>query len=178
MDKVGGVENYLIAADFEDYGNLDPSNDQLETFVSRVKNQTGGHPVIIYSTVGFWNGQDPSGDFDKYGADAAWEARVWSATEKRAFPKRFYPRWLRWYEQQTPRGLGGERSKFLQFTWGGRVGGLYVDTDVFRGSMDELRRLTVKNTYHRPADGEPRPETQSRTLPARRRTPRRPSTTA
>jgi len=144
MHKVGEFPGYLIAADFENYGNRSPSNEQLAEFVRTVKDQTNNHAVIIYSTASFWNGGDSSGAFEHYGADAAWEARVWSTDERRVFPKRFYKRWLKWYQQQSPRGLGGMPAKFHQFTWGGRVGGLYVDTDAYRGGIDDLLKLTTR----------------------------------
>jgi GH25 family lysozyme M1 (1,4-beta-N-acetylmuramidase) len=144
MKSVGGVGGELVAVDFEDYGNRSPSNEQLKDFIRYVKNHTNNHAVIVYSTVGFWNGGAPTGDFDKYGGDLAWEARVWSNSERRRFPKRFYKRWLRWYKNQSPRGLGGRAAKMRQFTWGGRVGGLYVDTDCFEGSLDDLKKLTTR----------------------------------
>lgn len=144
MEKVDGVRNRLVAVDFEAYGNRTPSNEQLSEFVRTVKNETADHAVIIYSGTAFWNGGDSSGAFEHYGADAAWEARVWTTTEKRLFPKRFYKQWLRWYQQQSPRGLGGQPAKFHQFTWGGRVGGLYVDTDAYRGGVDDLMKLTTR----------------------------------
>ncbi|MDQ3704211.1 MAG: glycoside hydrolase family 25 protein [Chloroflexota bacterium] len=144
VNRNGGAQGRLLAADFEDYGNRDPSNEQLKDFVRTVKAQTNNHAVFIYSTVGFWYGGIPSGNFEAYGADAAWEARVWYAEERRRFPKLFYRKWLSWYQKQNPRGLGGHPAEMLQFTWGGNVGGLYVDTDAFRGSMDDLMKLTTR----------------------------------
>jgi hypothetical protein len=32
----------------------------------------------------------------------------------------------------------------VQFTWGGYVGGLYVDTDCFGSSMEYLKKLTAR----------------------------------
>jgi GH25 family lysozyme M1 (1,4-beta-N-acetylmuramidase) len=145
MDKVGGVHGKLIAVDFEDYGNRDPSNQQLAECVRTIKDQTNEHAVIIYSIARFWDGGDASGAFEHYEADAAWEARVWYDDERRRFPRRFYKKWLDWYHDQSPRGLGGKPARFHQFTWGGRVGGLYVDTDAFRGDMDDLLKLTTRS---------------------------------
>lgn len=141
--KVGGARGRLLAVDFEAYGNRTPSNAQLKDFCNYVKSHTDGHKLIIYSGTAFWNGGDSSGPFTNYNADVAWEARVWTTTEKRRVAKRFYEhQWLPWYKKQHPHGLGGRAAKFRQFTWGGRVGGLYVDTDAFEGSMEDLARLT------------------------------------
>lgn len=142
--RIDKTEGRLLCVDFESYGNRSPSNAQLEDFCRYVKKHTNDHNLVIYSTASFWNGGDSTGPWGKHtgGADVAWEARVWTVDEKRRWPKVFYRKWLPWYKRQHPRGLGGKAAKFLQFTWGGYVGGLYVDTDVFRGTMQELLRLT------------------------------------
>ncbi len=143
VHRNGGAKGRLLCVDFEAYGNRTPGNTQLEDFCNYVKAHTDNHKLIIYSGSAFWNGGDSSGPFTKYNADVAWEARVWTTTEKRLYPKHFYSKqWLPWYKRQSPRGLGGRAAKFRQFTWGGRVGGLYVDTDAFEGSMEDLARLT------------------------------------
>jgi hypothetical protein len=144
LDRVGGVRNKLICVDFESYGDggkLSPTNEQLFSCNTALQKELRPDQELgIYSTVGFWNGGDPSGPFAQYKADYAWEARVWSGAEKRWFPKRFYPRWRRWYMNQSPRGLGGQAARMRQFTWGGHVGGLFVDTDCWEGDFASLQR--------------------------------------
>jgi GH25 family lysozyme M1 (1,4-beta-N-acetylmuramidase) len=141
--RLGGPNSMLLAADFERYpedGSRSPSNAQLKGFIARVKEATGGHPILLYSTLGFWTGGIPSGSFSQYGADALWDARVWFAEERREAPKAFYKNsWLPWYNRQ-PRYSGVENPFMRQFTWGGHVGGMYVDTDACL-DMDRLRRM-------------------------------------
>ncbi len=142
----GGPKGVMLCVDFENYGNRSPSNQQLEDFIRYVKKHTNDHKVIVYSTTSFWNGGDSTGPWGKHtaGAEVAWEARVWTTTEKRSWPKRFYSNsWLPWHNRQKPNGLGGKWPKLVQFTWGGRVGGLYVDTNCFRGTPEELKRLAT-----------------------------------
>jgi hypothetical protein len=63
--------------DFEDHPNraLSPGNEQLDGFISEVKRRVGDHhPIVVYAGKDYRTGGDPSGNFAKYGADAAWNA--------------------------------------------------------------------------------------------------------
>lgn len=142
-ETAGGVDGRLVAVDFEDYGNRGPSNEQLYAFTNALKNYTNGHQVLAYSTRLFWDGGVPSGDLDEYDLDAAWEARVWTNTERRPRPKRFYAQqWLPWYDAQPDKGFGGRDDPLLrQFTWGAYFGGLYVDGDACK-DLDVLKTMT------------------------------------
>lgn len=139
----GGADGRLLAVDFEDYGNLDPTNGQLYAFIRRVKRETNAHPIICYTTYNYWHGGTPSGPPGPYGIDAMWEAAVWYTSERRPNPKTFYEKqWLSWYRGQERLDFPDVPTPFRQFTWGGKCGGLYVDCDAFEGSLADLKQLT------------------------------------
>lgn len=139
----GGAAGKLLAVDFETYGNASPTNGNLSGFVKRFKSLTGGHPIICYSNYNFWNSGTPTGNPADYNIDALWEAQVFSVNEQRNDPEGFYRnQWLPWYRQQRRLSFNSVPTPFRQFTWGGLVGGLHVDTDAFEGSIDDLKRLT------------------------------------
>lgn len=145
--RAGGSQNRLLAVDFEPYRgdgwNFDPTNGHLKSFISRVKELTDGHPVICYTMHSYWNSGVPSGDPAQYDIDAMWEAQVWYTQEQRRWPKAFYENtWKPWYAERPRLMYEHAPTLFRQFTWGGHVGGLYVDTDAFEGDMDDLKRLT------------------------------------
>lgn len=142
IGRVGGARGRLIAVDFEGYGDLSPTNKHLEDFVRVVKRNTNNHAVIIYSSVSFWNSGNPSGPFEHYGADAAWEAR-YPDNFKHRMPKLYYQavrRWYGWHE-----GFGGVRPMMWQFTSGGKVAGQFVDVNAFRGETGDLLALTTRS---------------------------------
>lgn len=139
----GGADGKLLAVDFESYGASSPSNSNLKSFVDRLKDLTGEHRVICYTTRNFWSGGDPTGYPADYGIDAMWEAQVWGANEARNDPEGFYRnQWLPWYLKRDRLVFKNVPTPFKQFTWGGLVGGLHVDTDAFEGDMDSLKALT------------------------------------
>ncbi len=141
MARVGGPSGRLVAVDFEAYGDLSPTNEQLEDFIRRVKARTNNHAIILYSSVSFWNSGTPSGSLSRYGADVTWEARYPDMLKHRA-PKLYYQAMRRWYGWNV--GFGGVKPWFWQFTSTGLVSGQYVDVNAYRGDMGGLMALTTR----------------------------------
>jgi hypothetical protein len=96
-EALGGVprrlETGVLCADFEAYNPphayLTPSNATLESFIASLKKRVGGHPIVLYSGRGFWNGGTPSGAFAQYGADVAWDA-MYRDMDVHVDPKAYY----------------------------------------------------------------------------------------
>jgi GH25 family lysozyme M1 (1,4-beta-N-acetylmuramidase) len=148
IEAVGGPEDKILMVDFEDYLNhpsLTPGNEHLEGFVSELRRRVGDHPIVIYSGKGFWTGGHPSGDFDRYGADVAWDAYYLHMNP--VYPRRFYDDSEHLFHQAgLPGGWGrrwgGVEPVFWQFTPAGKVGGLNVDVNAYRGTREQLLGLT------------------------------------
>ena len=146
IEAVGGPEDKILMVDFEHHPNpaLTPGNAQLEGFVSEVKRRLGDHPLVVYSARGFWNGGDPSGDFERYGADVAWDAYYLHMDPVK--PKQFYANsgnyfgdaGLRW---GWGRPWGDAEPWFWQFTPAGSVAGMNIDVDAYRGTSSQLLAL-------------------------------------
>src|SRR5215212_7146082 len=147
IEAVGGPEDKILLVDFEAYANpaLSPGNDQLRDFIADVQRRVGDHPIVVYSGRGFWNGGDSSGDFDKYGADLAWDAYYLHMDPVR--PKQFYANSERYFQDaKIPWGWGkpwgGVEPWFWQFTSAGGVAGMNIDVNAYRGTREQLIALT------------------------------------
>lgn len=147
IEAVGGPEDKILMVDFEHHPNpaLTPGNDQLDGFISEVKRRIGDHPLVVYSARGFWNGGDSSGDFDRYGADVAWDAYYLHMDPVK--PKQFYANSERFFEDaEIPWGWGkpwgGVEPWFWQFTPAGSVAGMNIDVNAYRGTRSQLLALT------------------------------------
>jgi lysozyme len=141
IETVGGPEDKILMVDFEEYqapyGYLTPGNEQLETFIDEVKRGVGNHPIVIYSGRGFWNGGDSSGNFERYGADAAWDA-MYLDMKPHNRPRDYYGD-VKYHGWGEP--WGGVEPWFWQFTSAGTVAGMNIDVNAYRGARDELFAL-------------------------------------
>ena len=135
---VGGVGGKMLAVDFEDYGDLSPSNATLRAFVAELRRRIGDHPIVLYSAAGFWNGGDPSGAFAQYGADALWEAR-YANMDRQRYPREHYEEIRDW--KAAWGGFGGVAPLFWQFTSTGLVADQFIDVNAFRGTREMLESL-------------------------------------
>jgi GH25 family lysozyme M1 (1,4-beta-N-acetylmuramidase) len=158
IESVGGPEDKILMVDFEDHPNraLTPGNEQLEGFISAVKHRVGDHPIVIYAGKGFWTGGHPSGDFDRYGADVAWDAYYLNMNP--IYPRRFYSDSEHSFHRAgLPWGWGrrwGEVEPwFWQFTSAGKVAGLNIDVNAYRGTREQLLRLTGFEDRDEAGDG-------------------------
>src|SRR5215210_2030134 len=147
IDAVGGPEDKILMVDFEHHPNpaLTPGNDQLEGFIAEVKRRVGDHPLVVYSARGFWNGGDSSGEFDRYGADVAWDAYYLHMDPVK--PRQFYANSDRYFgDAELPWGWGkpwGDVEPwFWQFTSAGGVAGMNIDVNAYRGTRSQLLALT------------------------------------
>jgi len=159
IEAVGGPEDKILMVDFEAYANpaLSPGNDQLRDFIADVQRRVGDHPIVVYSGRGFWNGGDSSGDFDKYGADLAWDAYYLHMDPVR--PKQFYANSERYFQDaKIPWGWGkpwgGVEPWFWQFTSAGGVAGMNIDVNAYRGTSEQLLALTGVKEPGRERDAE------------------------
>lgn len=146
VNKIGGPKNKVLIVDFEAYGDKTPSNATLKKFVAGVKRRFPGKKVLLYSGYGFWTGGDASGDASQYDVDGLWDAR-YAATDKHQDPKAYWYRVKDWWlKQPTWGGTPPPKRIAGQFTSAGRVGGLYVDTNVFFVTEDELKKFAGQTT--------------------------------
>jgi GH25 family lysozyme M1 (1,4-beta-N-acetylmuramidase) len=158
IEAVGGPEDKILMVDFEEYqaphGYLTPGNDQLMTFIAEVKRRVGDHPVVLYSGRGFWNGGEASGDFEQYGADAAWDA-MYLDMNPHSRPRDYYAdvKHRGWGEP-----WGGVEPMFWQFTSSGGVAGLNIDVNAYRGTREQLLALAGAKEAETMGDGGDRHE--------------------
>ncbi len=151
-EMLGGVAGKGVCIDFEAYNPggpyeyLTPSNATLKSYIAHLRETIGDHPIVLYSGPGFWNGGDPSGPFEEYGADVAWSA-AYPYGGIKPEPQDYYQTVRDWGWQQR---FGGVDHMFWQFTAAGTVAHHNIDVDAFRGSREELldifgrRRLRPK----------------------------------
>lgn len=140
LKTVGRVKNKLLMVDFEAYNSfpsLTPGNWHLKAFIREVKKRTSGHKVLLYSGQGFWTGGDSSGDFDQYGADLCWDAYYPLGDRSDAYR----PLYNRLKNEGWGKRWGGEAVDIWQYSPAGHVGGMNVDVNAFRGTVDDLKRL-------------------------------------
>jgi GH25 family lysozyme M1 (1,4-beta-N-acetylmuramidase) len=144
IQSVGGTQGKLIAVDFEAYYDkypwLWPTNETLKAFVSSLRTRIGNHPIVLYSVRSYWNETGtPSGDFDQYGADVAWDAR-YADMQPHNRPRDHYHELQDW---GWGKPWGGVTPMFWQFTSSGLVSGQYIDVDAYRLTFKDLRSLAV-----------------------------------
>ncbi len=147
IESVGGPEDKILMVDFEEHPNraLSPGNDQLEGFISEVKRRVGDHPIVVYAGKGFWTGGDSSGNFARYGADVAWDAYYLHMDP--VYPRRFYADAEHSFHRAgLPWGWGKRWGDvepwFWQFTPAGKVAGMNIDVNAYRGVHQQLLKLT------------------------------------
>jgi hypothetical protein len=88
----------------------------------------------------YWNETGtPSGDFDQYGADVAWDAR-YADMQPHNRPRDHYHELQDW---GWGKPWGGVTPMFWQFTSSGLVSGQYIDVDAYRLTFKDLRSLAV-----------------------------------
>jgi GH25 family lysozyme M1 (1,4-beta-N-acetylmuramidase) len=145
IEDIGGIDDRLLCADFEAYNPphayLTPSNATLESFIESLRERVGGHPIVLYSGRGFWNGGTPSGAFAQYGADVAWDA-MYRDMDLHVDPKAYYQE-IREHGWGEP--WGGVTPMFWQFTSAGRVAQMHIDVNAYRGTQEQLVALTRSN---------------------------------
>jgi GH25 family lysozyme M1 (1,4-beta-N-acetylmuramidase) len=158
IEAVGGPEDKILMVDFEEHPNraLTPGNEHLDGFVAELRRRVGDHPIVIYAGKGFWTGGHPSGDFDRYGADVAWDAYYLHMNP--IYPRRFYGDSEHMFHRAgLPWGWGrrwGEVEPwFWQFTSAGKVAGLNIDVNAYRGTREQLLRLTGFEDRDEAGDG-------------------------
>jgi hypothetical protein len=134
--------------DFEDHPNraLSPGNEQLDGFISEVKRRVGDHhPIVVYAGKDYRTGGDPSGNFAKYGADAARNAYYLHMNP--IYPRRFYADSEHSFHHAGLSWGGGKRwgevePWFWQFTSAGKVAGMNIDVNAYWGAPEKLPELT------------------------------------
>ena len=148
LKHAGGLGGMGVAVDFEkyypdQYSYLTPSNETLENTVAALRSRVKG-PITIYSSESFWSGNQsgtvPSGKWSTYGADVAWVAH-WRNLGPEAKPKGYFSVIEDQYNPLKDT-LGGKRADLGQFCIG-RVAGQNIDANVFPGTVEEYRKLTV-----------------------------------
>jgi GH25 family lysozyme M1 (1,4-beta-N-acetylmuramidase) len=141
LDVAGDVSGKIVMVDFEEYPPpyqyLTPHNATLKGFVAELRRRIGDHPIVIYTGRGFWDGGEPTGPASQFGDVTTWDA--YYLTMSPVDPKPFY-------EDMKEHGWGepwgNQEPMFWQFTSAGRVAGLNLDVNAFRGTREQLLALT------------------------------------
>jgi hypothetical protein len=155
VSNAGGIDGRLLAVDFEPYGEpggqyyyLTPTNAVLESFVESLRKRVGEHPIVLYAGPGFWDGgTEPSGSFDRYGADVAWTAQYLDM-DIHVDPQVYYQNNKDWdggpsFDPPWDKPWGDVQPWFWQFTSAGRVAGMNIDVNAYRGTEGQLRALAA-----------------------------------
>jgi GH25 family lysozyme M1 (1,4-beta-N-acetylmuramidase) len=164
VSNAGGIDGRLLAVDFEPYGEpggqyyyLTPTNAVLESFLESLRKRVGEHPIVLYAGPGFWNGgTEPSGSFDRYGADVAWTAQYLD-TDIHVHPQVYYQNNKDWdggpnFDPPWDKPWGDVQPWFWQFTCAGRVAGMNIDVNAYRGTEEQLRALVAGRMLPPPED--------------------------
>jgi lysozyme len=150
LKTAGDVSGMILMLDFEPYNPpyqyLTPGNETLREFIAELRSRVGKHPIVLYSARSFWNGGSPSGAFDQYDADVAWDAYYWSNSPVQR-PRAFYSKTPQLFARAgIPWGWGkpwgNVEPMMWQFTPAGLVAGLNLDIDAFQGTEEQLLALT------------------------------------
>lgn len=161
---LGGLDDIMVAVDYESSGGTTAGDGQLESFIRRLRTYLPNRPIVVYSSWSFWSGNapgtTPSGPLSRFDDNLVpWDARVAYADERRNSPVAWHNELLSWYERQPIWGGWSldSRRRFWQFTWGGRVAGMYIDCDAFYGTYEGLQRLAGMGDVptHQTPDVEP-----------------------
>jgi hypothetical protein len=138
----------------------------LRGFIAELRRHVGPRRrIVVYSTASFWNGLQPnttpSPSLETFGDYLVpWDARVADANERKDHPREYHDDLRPWYESNRPWGGWSHdlERRFWQFTWGGLVGGQYVDCDAFYGDLADLREIAGMYEPDLPPAPEPKPE--------------------
>ena len=168
LATVGRVEGKLIALDVEDpnwpaqYGNGSPSKTDIWNAVHYLHEKTNGHPILIYSGYWFWGDRLGNPDISSLVRDKncrLWVSRYVSGQGYGSTLYQSVP--AAWWEGRDRGGFGNHKPTILQFTESALVAGQYIDANAFRGTVAELRKLTVGQT---PVIPPPAPEILGQTV--------------
>lgn len=61
VSTVGSFAGRMACVDVESEGAGNPTIDQVETFAREFARLTGGHPLVVYTSWGWWSGRDRGG---------------------------------------------------------------------------------------------------------------------
>lgn len=141
---IGGVEGKIIAVDYERYGPMPEASCTiagLKGYINRIRNQTGGHKILLYAGKTWWEEAPHSGLLSDYGEGLElWNPWYYSMNTVQK-PKEHYFRWYDdrdngWWEQYA-----GTRPMMAQYCIG-KVDGQSVDINAWRGTYANLLDLT------------------------------------
>lgn len=139
LSQIGGVRETagkLVMVDVEPYGSRSPDRHDVWNFVHELKDRIGDHPILIYSGY-YWPqmGNPDAGSLAEMGC-RFWDARYVLGSAYASVLYQKVPR--EWWQGRW----GNVRPSIIQFSDQGRVAGLSLDVNAFRGSREELLRLT------------------------------------
>lgn len=134
LAAVGGPQGLLCAVDVEDVKHP-PTYAGLRRFADRFADRTGGHPLLVYTGAWWWS---PRGWNGAAVSPHLWASRyVVGSGYGSALYAKVPASW--WYP-----GYGGwPEVTMLQYSSSGRVAGRSVDVNAYRGTLPQLRALTV-----------------------------------
>lgn len=135
---VGGFAALMAAVDVETERGGNPTIDQVVAFAAEFRRLVGGrHPLVIYTSWGWWAGRDPRGVRGVTITPWLWHARYRPISRG---PGRMYGGWA--------------FPTFWQHTSTGSCPGVAGDCDlnVFYGGHDDLHRLATARPQTRPPE--------------------------
>jgi len=142
LKVAGDVAGKIVVVDYEAYptagfSHLDPTMKTLEDFVGELRRRIGDHPIVVYAGQGYWNSPPPNGPITHL------DVTTWDA----------------WYQHMKPGGgpalykearvagmgwgkrWGDQEPMLWQFSQAGKVAGMQIDVDAFRGTREQLLAL-------------------------------------
>ena len=153
LEAVGDVSGKLVMVDYESYPNvrsLDPSMATLRAFVTELRERIGDHPILVYAGQGYWNSPPPNGSIVDLDV-TTWDA-FYPQHPVAGFGSVLYERVknLGWGER-----WGDQEPMIWQFSSHGRVAGMEIDVDAFRGTREELYALAEAEPPAEPPEPPP-----------------------
>jgi GH25 family lysozyme M1 (1,4-beta-N-acetylmuramidase) len=143
LEVVGDVEGLLLQIDYEEYNHypdLSPRPSMLDAFVVELKARIGSHPILLYSSRGYWYEEPPNGDVTD-SQIVTWDANYPYEGDPRTGPELYAEVWD--WDQAWGERWGGREPMFWQFTGSTPVANVaQVDVNAFRGTREQLLALT------------------------------------
>lgn len=151
-------EGRLVAVDYERYSPrpvATPTPAHVRAYCAELRKHIGSHPILLYAGKSFWEEPPTSGLAASYGPNVYLWAPWYFINGTQETPRLHYHNRLAdagWWQH-----FGGQLPVMSQFCIG-RVAGIPLDCNAYRGTMDQLRALTVSGaTVPIPTDPGPTP---------------------
>jgi hypothetical protein len=150
----------LVAVDYEKYEprpDATPTPAHVKAYIAALRKHIGNHPILLYAGKSFWESPPSSGQLSDYGPNVhLWAPWYWRMSTQEQ-PRTHYHIQLvnpgtGWWQR-----FGGALPVMSQYCIG-RVAGIPLDCNAYRGTISQLRELTKAGTPTDPTDPVDPPE--------------------